>query len=386
MSRFDAILLGIRDLRRAPEGFIPLHAPVFNGKERDYVLDTIESTFVSSVGEYVNRFERMLCERTGARHVVACMNGTAALQAALSLAGIGNGDMVLTQALSFVATANAIRHCGAEPVFLDIDRSTMGLSPDALRVFLEEECESLPNGTCRHRATGRRVGACAPMHSFGFACRIEDICRICADWNIPVVEDAAEALGSLYKQRHCGTFGLVGILSFNGNKIVTTGGGGALLTDDENLALRAKHVTTTAKKAHRWEFFHDQVAWNFRLPNLNAALGCAQLEQLDAFVADKRSLAYRYAELFADTPWQFVREPADCQSNYWLCSVLFGNREERDAFLTASNDQGIMTRPAWEPLHTLPGFRNCMHGELPVTLDIAGRLINLPSSVRMRHG
>jgi aminotransferase in exopolysaccharide biosynthesis len=380
---FDDLITAIRVANDCPEGFLPLHAPVFTGKAREYVLDTIESTFVSSVGEYVSRFEEQLRALTGAAHAVACVNGTAALQVALCLAGVKSGDLVLTQALSFVATANAITHAGGEPLFLDVDTDTLGLSPDRLRSFLEKECENV-GGTCLHKASGRRIAACVPMHTFGLPCRIGAICEACAQWGIPVVEDAAEALGSFHNGRHCGTFGLLGTLSFNGNKIVTTGGGGAILTNDPELGQRAKHVTTTAKRPHRWEFYHDEVAWNYRMPNVNAALGCAQLERLDDFVTHKRELAKRYATLFANTPWRFVMEPAGSKSNYWLCSVLFTSRAERNAFLQATNDVGVMTRPAWEPLHILPMYRNCLHDGLAVTLDIADRLVSLPSGVR--HG
>lgn len=375
---FGDIINAIREINHRPEGFLPLHAPVFAGRERAYVLDTIDSTFVSSVGEYVTRFEISLREATGAPHAVACVNGTAAIAVALSLAGITCGDLVLTQALSFVATANGICHAGGEPVFLDVDNDTLGLSPGSLREFLQTECV-LSAGECVHRSTGRRVGACVPMHTFGFPCRIDEICELCMEWKIPVVEDAAEALGSSYKGRHCGTFGLLGTLSFNGNKIVTTGGGGAVLSNNFDLAAKGKHLTTTAKKPHRWEFYHDEVAWNYRMPNLNAALGCAQMERLPEFVACKRKLANHYGELFAGTPWSFLREPEGGRSNYWLCAVLLRDRKERDAFLEATNDAGVMTRPVWEPLHTLPAYKDCLTGSLDTVVSIADRLVNLPS-------
>ncbi len=378
MNTLQDILPAIRRIHNRAEGALPLHAPVFSGNERQYVLDTIDSTFVSSVGAYVTRFEDQLREVTGARHAIACVNGTAALQVAMLLAGVQQGDLVLTQAMSFVATANAIRHCGAEPVFLDIDAETLGLSVDAVRVFLEKECERAAGG-CRHIATGRRVAACVPMHSFGLPCRVDVLCGLCATWGVAVVEDAAEALGSTYKGRHCGTWGLLGTLSFNGNKIITTGGGGAILTDDDAIGKRARHLTTTAKVPHRWDFYHDEVAWNYRMPNLNAALGCAQLERLEEFVAYKRGISDAYAALFADSPWQYVRETEGSRSNYWLCAVLFGNEVERDAFLELSNDAGIMTRPVWRLLHTLPAFRAGLSAPRPVAADVAARLVNLPS-------
>lgn len=383
MSSFDAILHGIREIHGVPDAMLPLHAPVFRGSERAYVMDTLNSTFVSSVGEYVTRLERMLEAYTGAAHAVVCVNGTAALQVALNLAGVRHGDLVITQALSFVATANAIRHVGADPVFLDVDKETLGISPESLADFLDRECRTNAEG-CEHMASGKRISACVPMHTFGFSCHIEEICRLCAKWGIAVVEDAAEALGSLQNGRHCGTLGLLGTLSFNGNKIVTTGGGGAILTNADGLAQRAKHLTTTAKRPHRWEFRHDEVAWNYRMPNINAALGCAQLEQLDGFVAYKRQLALRYAELFKETPWTFLNEPSGCRSNYWLCSVLFRDKEERDAFLSASNDAGVMTRPVWELQNEQPAYTDCLTMDLPVARDLAARLVNIPSGVNAK--
>lgn len=381
MATFDTLLHGIREINHTPEGFLPLHAPVFSRNEREYLLDTIDSTFVSSVGPYVGRFEKMLCDITGAHHAVACSTGTSALQVALFLAGVTSGDLVLTQSLTFVACANAIRHAGAEPVFLDVEPSDLGLSPHAVKDFLERECAIDSGGACRHKTTTQRVAACVPMHTFGLPCQIEAICEICSRWNIPVVEDAAEALGSLRNGRCCGTFGMMGTLSFNGNKICTTGGGGAIVTNDATMAIHARHLTTTAKRSHSWQFYHDEVAWNYRMPNLNAALGCAQLEQLGYFIARKRELAQSYCRLLEGTPWQFVTESDECQSIYWLCAVLFRNRDERDAFLAISNDSGIMTRPVWEPMHTLPMYKRCRHDALRATKYIADRLVNIPSGV-----
>lgn len=362
-------------------GALPLHAPIFLGNERDYVLSTIESTFVSSVGAYVDQFESMLRELTGARSVVALSNGTSALYVAMLLAGVKPGDMVLTQSLTFVATANAISHVGAVPAFLDIERLTLGLSPEALQAFLETECELFSEG-CRHRKSGRMVSACVPMHTFGFPCRIEEISILCAAWSIPLVEDAAEALGSTRAGKHCGTFGLMGTLSFNGNKICTTGGGGAILTNDVELGKKAKHLTTTAKIPHPWRFEHDMVGYNFRLPNLNAALGCAQLERLEYFVSFKRALADRYREAFATVGIEFVNEPPDTRANYWLNAIMASSRSERDSWLEATNEAGVMTRPVWEPMHTLPMFANAVRDELLVTTKVADRLINIPSGVK----
>jgi len=370
----------IRDVTGS-NGPLPLHAPIFEGNESAYVQATIESTFVSSVGEYVDQFERMLCDITGAAHVIATTNGTTALHMALLLAGVTPGDLVITQSLSFVATANSIAHAGAIPAFVDVEKTTLGMSPDALLAFLKEECELTPAG-CRHRVSGRRVASCIPMHSFGLPCRIEDIVAICADWRIPLVEDAAEALGSRYGSRHCGTFGQLGTLSFNGNKICTTGGGGAIMTNDPELAKRAKHLTTTAKVPHRWRFEHDVVGYNFRLPNLNAALGCAQLEQLDHFVEFKRNLASRYQAAFEAIGVPFVAEPKGTYSNYWLCAILLDNLAERDACLQLTNDAGMMTRPIWEPLHTLPMYAQAPRDALTVTTNISERLINVPSGVQ----
>ncbi len=382
MNTFAPILSQIREINQCPQGFLPLHAPIFNGHEKDYVLDTIDSTFVSSVGEYVNRFEAMLAQCTGTRKAVACANGTAALQVALHLVGVGHGDLVITQSLSFVATANAIAHTGALPVFVDVEAESLGLCPEALQAFLEQECAPGENGPV-HKTSGKRIAACVPMHTFGLPCQIRALAALCETWNIALVEDAAEALGSLYEGQHCGSFGRIGSLSFNGNKIITTGGGGALISNDEELANRAKHLTTTAKLAHRWEFRHDECAWNYRMPNLNAALGCAQLERLDSFVDYKRKLAEGYKALFAQTPWHFVQEAPNTRSNYWLCAVRFADRTERNAFLEASNDSGIMTRPTWEPLHSLPMYAACPRGPLPVTHSVADTLVNLPSGVRL---
>lgn len=360
---------------------LPLHAPVFGMKESRYVQSALDSTFVSTVGAYVDRFEQMLGELSGANHVIATVNGTSALHLALLLAGVKAGDLVLTQPLSFVATANAIAYIGAVPAFVDVEMATLGMSPMALSEFLERECEPTAQGT-RHRASGRRVSACVPMHVFGFPCRIDAIAEICAAWEMALVEDAAEALGSLAGQRHCGTIGDLGILSFNGNKICTTGGGGAILTDDAALAKRARHLSKTAKLAHRWRFTHDAIGYNVRLPNLNAALGCAQLERLEEFIDFKRDLAHRYRQAFDAADIPFLIEPKGTRANYWLCAVLLRDRAEREACLELSHDAGVMTRPIWDPLHTLPMFAASPRGDLPVSEDLAARLLNLPSGVR----
>lgn len=381
MQKPYAVLAAIREVYGQPEGALPLHAPVFAGNESAYVQETIASTFVSSVGAYVDRFERMLEAATGASHAVATVNGTTALQMALLLAGVGPGDLVITQALSFIGTANAVAHAQARPVFLDVDRDTLGLSPEALERFLKEQCR-IEGGVCRHRESGARIAACVPMHSFGHPVRLDEIAAICAEWAVPLVEDAAEALGSRYHGRACGTFGLLSALSFNGNKICTTGGGGAIVTNDPEIARRAKHLTTTAKIPHRWLFQHDEIGYNFRLPNINAALGCAQLERLPEFLAFKRDLAARYQARFESMQVPFVAEPEGTQSNYWLCALLMRDRAERDEVLAVTNDAGVMTRPIWEPLHTMAPYLDCLRDDLRATLDIADRLINIPSSFK----
>lgn len=373
-----SLIEAIRAINDAPEGPLPLHAPVFAGNEKKYVLDTIDSTYVSSVGKYVTRFEELLREKTGSRFAIACVNGTAALEMALRLAGVGQNDLVVTQAISFVATANAIAHCMASPVFCDVDADCLGLSPESLEEWLKASCH-MQNGQTVERSSGKRVAACVPMHAFGLPARIERIMEICAAWNIPVVEDAAEALGSICNGRACGTFGLMGTLSFNGNKVCTTGGGGAILTNDGELAKKAHHLTTTAKQPHSWRFYHDEVAWNYRLPNINAALGCAQLEQLDEFTAQKRKRARAYMDLFSGSSWRVLEERPGCLSNYWLPVLVLDNAEQKEMMLEAFNKAGIQLRPLWEPLPTLPMYKYCLHSPLPVSIDMASRVVNLPN-------
>jgi aminotransferase in exopolysaccharide biosynthesis len=365
----------------AREGFIPLHEPRFWGNEKQYVLDAIDSTFVSSVGEYVTRFEKMICGISGAKFCVATVNGTAALHIGLMLAGVRPDDEVLTQAISFVATSNAISYCEARPVFIDVDADTMGMGPRKLEAFLEKNTTMARDGCCRSRLSGKKVTACVPMHTFGHPCRIDEIVEICARYNIAVVEDSAESLGSSYKGRHTGTFGRAGIYSFNGNKTVTCGGGGAIVTDDENLSSRAKHLTTTAKISHPYEYIHDQVGYNYRLPNLNAALACAQLEQLDGFIRSKRGLAQKYEEFFQALGIPFFKEPPEACSNYWLNSVMLPNREERDRFLAMTNGAGVMTRPIWRLTNKLPIFEGCISDGLETSHWLEDRVVNIPSSV-----
>lgn len=359
---------------------VPLHAPRFTGREHDYVGACIDSTFVSSVGAYVDRFEQSLREYTGARAAVATVNGTAALHTALMLADVGPGDRVITQSLTFVATCNAIRYCGAEPLFVDVERRTLGLSPEALQDFLQQHARRTNQG-CVLREGGQVLRACVPMHTFGHPADLAGLQQVCAHWGIALVEDAAESLGSLYHGQHTGRFGRVGALSFNGNKIITTGGGGMLLFEDVALAQRAKHLTTTAKLSHAYEYAHDEVGYNYRLPNLNAALGCAQMEQLDAFVGAKRALAARYQAFFDGSDHVFVSEPEGCRSNYWLNAVICPDRDSRDRLLTRTNADGIATRPIWQLMNRLPMFAQCRHGVLTTSEWLADRVVNLPSSV-----
>jgi aminotransferase in exopolysaccharide biosynthesis len=364
---------------------VALHEPRFAGNEWVYLKECLDSTFVSSVGKFVDRFEAELAAFTGAKHAIAVVNGTAALHVALQLGGVEPGDEVLAPALTFVATTNAISYCGATPHFVDSDERTLGVDPRATREYLESIAE-IRSGTCVNRQTGRAIRALVPMHAFGHPADIDGLLGLARDFHLTLVEDAAESLGSLYHGVHTGTFGTFGTLSFNGNKTITTGGGGALLTNDAALARRAKHVTTTAKLPHRWEFSHDQVGYNYRLPNLNAALGCAQLEQLPGFLAAKRRLFERYDAAFAGIPGvHLVREPAGCHSNYWLQTLLLDPATAvlRDTVLAATNDAGVMTRPAWQLNHRLPAFIDCPRMPLTVAESLERRIVNIPSSAQL---
>jgi perosamine synthetase len=369
----------IRSKFNEPKEFIPLHAPHFGGKEKEYVLDTIESTFVSSVGSYVNRFEDMMKEITGAKYAIATVNGTTALHLSLIMAGVQRDEIVITQALTFVATANAISHLGATPVFVDVDLDTMGLSPDALERYLKEETFQ-KDGKVYSKKSQQRIAAIMPMHSFGHPVQIEKIVEIANQYQIPVVEDAAESLGSYVGNQHTGTFGLVSAFSFNGNKTVTCGGGGALITNDDAIGLRAKHVSTTAKVPHPYEFFHDEIGFNYRMPNLNAALACAQLEQLTEILRGKRVLAENYIELFKDSNITFKQEPDGTTSNYWLNAIQLEDLDARNAFLKATNESGVMTRPIWTLMSKLPMFKDCERDDLKNSIWLEERIINLPSS------
>lgn len=393
MDQFKEILQFIRSLYRDPTGFIPLHAPVFSGNEKKYLEECIDTTYVSSVGKFVDQFEIEIARYTGAKKAVACVNGTSALHLALKLVGVEPGDEVLTQALTFIATANAINYCGANPVFLDVDRDTMGLSPINLEQWLKDNVilkTSNPNTKkeqAYNKISGKRIAACLPMHSFGHPCRIDEIVKICRKYQIPVIEDAAESLGSFYKNRHTGTVATIGVLSFNGNKILTTGGGGMLLFQDEELAKKAKHLSTQAKVPHPWEFAHNEIGYNYRMPNINAALGLAQLEQLPVFLKSKRQIALAYKDFFGplfispSDHIKFISEPPDTQSNYWLNCILLNSKEDREGFLKYSNENGVMTRPAWQLMSELEMFTECITDDLANSKFISERLVNIPSSV-----
>ena len=382
-KRFVEIVKFIRILYNNPTGIIPLHAPVFIGNEKKYINDCIDSTYVSSVGKYVELFEEKIAKYTGAKKAVACVNGTSALHLALKLVGVKPGDEVITQPLTFVATANSIAYCRANPIFLDVDIDTLGLSPLALRNFLENHTyiDSITK-LCINKSSHNTISTCVPMHTFGHPCKIDEILNICNQFNITVVEDAAESLGSFYKGRHTGTFGKIGILSFNGNKTITTGGGGMLLFNDIELANKAKHLSTQAKVPHPWEFVHDEIGYNYRMPNINAALGLAQLEQLNSFLNSKKELAEIYKQFFNSHGIEFISEPQYAISNYWLNSILLKNIEERDIFLKFSNESGIMTRPSWQLMNKLQMFINCQIDTLKNAKKIAETLVNIPSSVR----
>ncbi len=371
----------VKDIYNSNE-FIPLHAPYFQGNEKRYLEECIDTTFVSSVGKFVDRFEEMMQDYTKVEKAVVCVNGTNALLLALRLVGVERDDEILTQALTFIATANAISYISAHPVFLDVDKDTMGLSPDSVKNWLSENAE-IRSGVCYNKETGRRIKACVPMHTFGHPVKIDQLVDICAKYHIELVEDAAESLGSFYKGQHTGTFGKVGVLSFNGNKTITTGGGGMLLFQDEVLGNYAKHLSTQAKVPHRWEFVHDDIGYNYRMPNVNAALGCAQMENLDLILANKYETAQKYKEYFKnDKNMIFFKEPENAKSNYWLNAVLLKDKESQIQFLEYTNDHGVMTRPIWALMNKLQMFKDCQTDDLTNTRWFEERVVNIPSSVR----
>ena len=380
---YNNLISFIRRTFKESEAFIPLHEPRFFGNEKKYLLDAVDSTFVSSVGAYVDKFEDMMCKITGAKHAIALVNGTNALHLSLLLAGVEKDDEVLVQSLTFIATANAISYCNATPHFVDVDKETLGLSPSLLKGYLDEIAE-MRDGRCFNKKTGKRISACVPMHTFGFPLYIDQLVDLCDEYNIPVVEDAAESLGSYYKEKHTGAFGLLGVFSFNGNKIVTAGGGGCIITDDESIAIKAKHLSTQAKIPHKWEYKHDEVGYNYRMPNLNAALACAQLEKLDLYVENKRELSDLYYEFLKENKFlELLRETKNARANYWLNAVVLKDKVERDNFLIFTNENGVMTRPIWGLMNKLEMFKDCPHADLSNAEWLEDRVVNITSSVRI---
>lgn len=382
MTKMESCVAAVVELARSlyGDGPVPLHRPVFEGNERRYLVDCVDSNFVSSAGAKVGEFEKEVARFVGSRFAVATVNGTAALHMSLLLAGVRQGDEVISQALTFVATCNALSYAGAYPVFVDVDRDTLGMSPEALRRFLTANAERRGDA-CYNRHTGRRIAACVPMHAFGFPLRIVEIAKICDEFGITLIEDAAESLGSYVGGRHTGTFSRLATLSFNGNKVITTGGGGMIVTDDEAIAIRAKHLTTTAKIPHAYEFVHDEVGYNYRLPNLNAALGCAQIERLPEMLAIKAGIAQRYAELFSGLGIAFVQPLEGNVANRWLNSIVLDSERDRDQFLRETNANGVMTRPIWRLMSRLGMYQACQHDGLENSYWLEARVVNLPSSV-----
>ena len=362
------------------EKFIPLHEPRFVGNEKKYLSECIDSTFVSSIGKFVDELEEKIAKYTGAKYVVATSNGTSALHISLLLADVDKNSEVITQPLTFVATCNAISYCNAKPIFIDVDKDTMGLSPSALRYFLENNT-IIKNKQCINNKTNKVIKACLPMHSYGHPCRIDEIKKICDEYYIFLIEDAAESVGSLYNNKHTGTFGQIGTISFNGNKIITAGGGGCIVTNDKVLAKKAKHLTTTAKVPHKWNFNHDMVGYNYRMPNLNAALLVAQLEKLNDFITNKRNLANKYEIFFKSVDYNFFKEPKDSRSNYWLNSIILKDKTQRDKFLEETNSNGVMTRPVWTLMNKLPMFKDAQCDDLKISKWLEERVVNIPSSI-----
>lgn len=376
---YDRLFRFIREVYQTNE-FIPLHEPRLVGNEKKYLIQCLDTNFVSSVGPFVKLFEEETARYTGSKNAVVIVNGTEALHLSLKIAGVGSGDEVITQPLTFIATLNAIVYTGATPVFVDVDLATMGLSPTSLFEFLDEFAEIREDGVCYNKSTQRKISACVPMHTFGHPARIDEIITICNRYRIPVIEDAAESLGSLFKGQHTGTFGKLGILSFNGNKIITTGGGGMILTNDDELSRLAKHLSTQAKVPHPWEFYHDMIGFNYRMPNINAAIGVAQLENLDRFVESKRNLAKQYQGFCKKEGLNFFTEPENSRSNYWLNAIILDSLETRNQFLEKSNANGIMTRPLWTSALKLPMFQNHFSYSLKNTHWLEDRIVNIPSS------
>jgi len=373
----------IRQVYNKPFGNVPLHSPVFIGNEKKYLLRCIDSTFVSYLGEFVLEFEKSISEYTGAKYSIAVVNGTSALQMALMSVGVKKNTEVITQALTFVATANAIFHAGGIPVFVDVDSDTLGMSPQSLKRFLYENCSLNDSGKCINKFTNNTISACVPVHVFGHPCKIDEIVSICENWNIPVVEDAAESLGSFYKGIHTGCFGKLGIFSFNGNKIVTTGGGGIIITDDRDLADSIRHLITTAKISHPYEIIHNKTGFNLRMPNVNAAVGLAQMEQINYFLKNKRELSELYCGFFKSIGIEYFKQSENSLSNYWLNSIAFNNITERNAFLEYSNNNDVSTRAVWKLMSDLEMYSECINDGLENSKSIYQRFVNIPSSVRI---
>jgi len=378
---FDDAIDFIRGIY-SKEGFIPLHEPTFIGNEKRYLSECIDTTYVSSVGKFVDKFELKIAEYTGSKYVVATSSGTAAIHISLLVSNVQIGDEVITQPLTFVATCNAISYCGAVPIFIDVDKNTMGLSPDSLNEFLKHNT-FIKNNQCINKKTGNKITACLPVHTFGHPCRIDEIKLICENYHIKLIEDAAESVGSYYHGKHTGTFGSMGIFSFNGNKIITGGGGGCIITDDKNLAIKARHLSTTAKISHKWEYNHDMVGYNYRMPNLNAALLVAQLENLENFLINKRETAMAYRDFFYDKAYNFMEEPANSKSNYWLNTIILNDQKQRDLFLKHTNFEDIQTRPAWMLMTKLKMFQNYYCADLSNAEWLENRIVNIPSSVNI---
>ncbi|MBN2829550.1 MAG: LegC family aminotransferase [Candidatus Cloacimonetes bacterium] len=381
MDKYTKLIDFIRSIYKT-DAFIPLHEPRFWGNEKKYLIECIDSTFVSSVGKFVDQIEANMAKYTGSKYAVAVVNGTAGLHIAMQLSGVKRDTEVITQPLTFIATANAISYCGASPIFLDVDKDTLGLSPEALKSFLMQFAKyDNVNKRTINKLSNKEITACLPMHTFGHPCRIDEIVEICEEYGIAVIEDAAESIGSYYQGKHTGTFASMGVFSFNGNKTITSGGGGFIITNDEKLAKLAKYITTTAKIPHKWEYRHDMIGYNYRMPNINAALAVAQLEQIDGFLASKRGIAQDYFNYGSHNDIQFVKEPENAKSNYWLNAVVLDNQDERDDFLKITNDSGVMTRPIWTLMSKLKMFENCQTDGVANAIWLEDRIVNIPSSV-----
>ncbi len=378
---FNEFIQFVRGVYRTKKN-IPLHVPKFIGNEKKYLRECIDSTFVSSVGKFVDQFEEKIAKYTGARYAIATTNGTSALHVSLILAGVEKNNEVITQPLNFVASCNAISYCNAKPIFIDVDKDTMGLSPSKLKFFLEKNT-SIKNKECINKKTKKVIKACVPMHSYGHPCRIDEIKKICDEYYIFLIEDAAESVGSFYKNIHTGTFGHIGAMSFNGNKIITAGGGGCIITNNKVLAKKAKHLTTTAKVPHKWDFNHDMIGYNYRMPNINAALLLAQLEKLNDFINNKRNLANKYEAFFKNVDYDFFKEPKNSKSNYWLNSIVLKNKYQKDKFLEQTNSKGVMTRPIWTLMNNLPMFKDAQCHNLNNSKWLDERVVNIPSSTTL---